>query len=95
MTEFNDIKWKKHRIGAGIQGELKLKNGWEISLVAGEGFYSTPGCGDSISTDWEGRNHNQYTSFEVAIINPNGNIEGDVLGWQCRQKIDKLIKKLN
>lgn len=87
MTEFKNIKWKQHIIGAGIHGELKLKNGWEISLVAGEFFYSTPKDNRESESD--------YTSFEVAIINPNGNIDGDVLGWQSREDIEKLIKKLN
>ncbi len=87
MTNFKDIKWQQHRIGAGVHGQLKLKNGWQISLVAGEFFYSTPKANR--------RNHNQYSTFEVAIINPNGNIDGDVIGWQSREDIDKLIKKLS
>ncbi len=85
--EFKNIKWKQHSIGAGIQGLSELKDGWEISLVAGEFFYSTPK---------ENReNESDYSSFEVALFNPNGNSEGDVLGWQSREDIEKLIERFN
>ena len=40
-------------------------------------------------------NVKDVASFEVAIINKDGEFVDDVLGWQGREDIDKLIKKLS
>ena len=86
---FKDIKWKQHRIGKGsIQGLLMLDNGIEFSVVAGPTMYSLPRDA--------GNSPNDFDKFEVAIIGPDSHFisseEGDVLGWQSRSDINKLIQ---
>ena len=93
MKTFKDIKFKPHKVGKGaIQGLLMLDNGIELSVVAGEGMYSTGkgGIREAINKVEDA------SSFEVAIFDQDGKfIPADndmVLGWQSREDIDKLIK---
>ena len=94
MKKFEDIKWKKHRLGKGhIQGLLMLDNGIELSVVAGSGMYSAGKDG----VRGEVNNVKDASSFEVAIFDQDGEFIGDdmVLGWQSREDIDKIIKKFS
>ena len=89
MKKFEDIKWKQHRLGKGfIQGLLMLDNGIELSIVAGPGMYSLPRDA--------GNSPDDFDTFEVAVFDQDGNFilsdEGDVLGWQSREDINKLIQ---
>jgi hypothetical protein len=83
MKTFNDIIWKKHRIPGAIQGILKLKKGFELSVVAGEFHYSTPR--ENLGSP------DLHSSFEVAIFDNEGKFVGDVLGWQSREDINTLL----
>ena len=79
MKKFEDIKWKKHRLGKGhIQGLLMLDNGIELSVVAGTGMYSAGKDG----VRGEVNNVKDASSFEVAIFDQDGEFIGDdmVLG---------------
>jgi len=94
MKKFEDIKWKKHRLGKGhIQGLLMLDNGIELSVVAGSGMYSAGKDG----VRGEVNNFKDASSFEVAIFDQDGEFIGDdmVLGWQSKEDINKLIKKFS
>ncbi len=89
MKKFENIKWKQHRIGKGsIQGLLMLDNGIELSVVAGPTMYSLPKDA--------GNSPDDFDKFEVAVFDQDGNFilseEGDVLGWQSREDINKLIQ---
>ena len=93
MKKFKDITFKKHKLGKGnIQGLLKLDNGIELSIVAGEGMYSSGKNGVRGKID----KVEDASSFEVAIFDQDGEFiqaEHDmVLGWQSREDIDKLIQ---
>ena len=94
MKTFKDIKFKKHQVGKGaIRGLLKLHNGIEFSVVAGEGMYSTGKGGVREAID----KVEDASSFEVAIFDQDGEFIGDdmVLGWQSKEDINKLIKKFS
>jgi len=92
MKTFKDVTFKQHKLGKGhIQGLLMLDNGIELSIVAGSGMYSTSKNGARAAVN----NVKDVASFEVAVINKDGDIVGDVKGWQGREDIDKLIKKLS
>ena len=94
MKKFEDIKWKKHRLGKGhIQGLLMLDNGIELSVVAGSGMYSAGKDGVRGTVN----NVKDASSFEVAIFDQDGEFIGDdmVLGWQSKEDINKLIKKFS
>ena len=94
MKSFKDVIFKKHRLGKGhIQGLLMLDNGIELSVVAGSGMYSAGKDG----VRGEVNNVKDASSFEVAIFDQDGEFIGDdmVLGWQSREDIDNIIKKLS
>ena len=66
-----------------------------MSVLGGFGFYSEPR--ENLTTP------NDFDSFEVAVFAPNGdwatqvffpNIHDDVIGWQTRDAINELIKKI-
>ncbi len=93
MKTFKDIKFKQHKIGKGaIQGLLMLDNGIELSVVAGEGMYSSGKGGVREPID----KVEDAISFEVAIFDQDGKFIGAdndlVLGWQSREDIDTLIQ---
>ena len=83
---FKSLKWKKHRIIDGaIQGKLTLSNGIEFSVVAGPTLYSLPKD--------KGDSPDDFDKFEVAIFDKDGEfMDDDVLGWQSREDINKLIQ---
>ena len=83
---FKSLKWKKHRIIDGaIQGKLTLSNGIEFSVVAGPTLYSLPRD--------KGNSPDDFDKFEVAIFDQAGEfMDGDILGWQSREDINKLIQ---
>ena len=40
MKTFNDLKFKKHPLGNGIQATIEITPNVFISVIAGEGFYN-------------------------------------------------------
>lgn len=94
MKNFKDIVFKPHPHGFGIKGSLKV-NGHLLSVVAGEGMYSTPRKNLTSPDDFE--------SFEVAVFDSVGNfvtqevvpnINDDVVGWQTRMDINIIITRI-
>ncbi len=92
MTTFNDLIFKDHfRM---INAHHVFDNNWEISVSAGSGNYCTPRESNLDSS--------AYSSFEVAIFNPNGDfatkdvlqIDDDVVGWQGREDINNIIEMI-
>ena len=90
MKTFKDLVFKKHKVCKGIQASLEIKPNVFISVVAGEGMYSTSRNGVKKAVD----KVEDVSSFEVAIINenlPDDEHQWDVQGWVSREDIDKLI----
>ena len=85
MKTFDDIEWGKHGIPGALQGKLKLDNGLELSVVAGEFMYCSP-RENKLSLD-------EYKSFEVAIFSEHGSMLGDPDGWQDRDDVNRTIAK--
>ena len=92
MTTFNDLIFKDH--GNLINAHHVFDNNWEISVSAGSGNYCTPRESNLDSS--------AYSSFEVAIFNPNGDfatsevlqIDDVVVGWQGREDINNIIEMI-
>jgi len=92
MIQFKDLKFKDHF--GGINASHLFENKWKISVVAGQMAYSTP-REDNLDSS-------QFSSFEVAIFNPNGEfatsdilqIDDDVAGWQEREDINNIIEMI-
>ena len=82
MTQFKDLIFKDHF--HMINAHHVFDNDWEISVSAGFGNYCTPRESNLDSS--------AYSSFEVAIFNPNGDfatsevlqVDDDIVGWQGR-----------
>lgn len=93
MKTFNDLEFKAHPVTKnGIHASLELKPNIFISVVAGEGFYSTSKKGSKA----ECTKVEDALSFEVAIIDENLSTEEqewEIFGWQRREEIDKLLKE--
>jgi hypothetical protein len=76
----------------GINAVYEFKNGWKISVSAGEFPYSYPRENFG--------NPEGYSSFEVAVIDNNDDFatkritdsDDDVLGWMSRDEINELIQ---
>ena len=54
MKTFNDLKFKKHPLGNGIQAKIEITPNVFMSVIAGEGFYSTSKDGSKKSTYQQG-----------------------------------------
>lgn len=87
---FKDLKFKKHSVVEGIQATLEIKPKVFMSVVAGEGMYSNGKTGNRTAVS----KPEDVTSFEVGIIDenlPKEEQQWEVMGWQSREDIDKLI----
>lgn len=89
---FKDLKFKKHSVVEGIQATLEVKPNVFISVVAGDGMYSTGKTGHRAAVS----KVEDVSTFEVGIIDENldkENREWDVQGWQSREDINKIIQE--
>ena len=77
MASFKNLVFVPHPFSKGIMAKYRFDNGKEISIVAGEGLYSTPNI-PVYSAD-------VVSSFEVMF-------DGEVTGWQSREDINKIFK---
>ena len=90
--EFKDLEFKKHSVVEGIQATLEIKPKVFISVVAGNGMYSTGKTGHRAAVS----KVEDVSTFEVGIIDENldkENQEWDVQGWMSREEISKLIQE--
>ena len=90
--EFKDLKFKKHSVIEGIQATLEVKPKVFISVVAGDGMYSTGKTGHRAAVS----KVEDVSTFEVGIIDENlekENQEWEVQGWMSREEISKLIQE--
>jgi len=91
--EFKDLEFKKHSVVEGIQATLEVKPNVFISVVAGNGMYSTGKTGHRAAVS----KVEDVSTFEVGIIDENldeENREWDVQGWQTREDIDNILKNV-
>jgi|TARA_R100000030_G_C3151228_1_gene98297 hypothetical protein len=91
---FNDLIFKPHPVKGvkGIHATLELKPNIHMSIVAGEGMYCTTKNGIKKAVS----KVEDVVSFEVAIIDENVNEEDqewEVLGWQSREDINKMLSE--
>ena len=93
MKKFENLRFKP--FNNGVNAHHIFDNKFEISVSASKFAYCTP-REDNLDSS-------QYTSFEVAIINPDGefctgevlHIEDSVIGWQGREQITNIIETIN
>ena len=92
---FKDLEFKPHKLGKdiGIQAKLEINPQVFVSVIAGEGFYSTGKDGVRKAVI----NPNDVSTFEVGIIDENlseENQQWEVIGFQNREEINELLKSL-
>jgi len=79
--KFKNLGFIKHPVVKGIISQVFTDDGKRISIVCGEGMYSTSRAGNRK----ECTSVEDASSFEVLV-------DGDeVLGWQSREDIDKIL----
>jgi hypothetical protein len=79
---FKNLGFIKHPVVKGIMAQVFTDEGKRISIVCGEGLYSTSRAGNRA----ECTNLDDASSFEVFVDG-----EEDVRCWQSREDIDKLL----
>lgn len=77
MASFKNLVFVPHPFSKGIMAKYRFDNGKEISIVAGEGLYSTFNTPVYSEDD--------VLSFEVMF-------DGEVNGWQSREQIEEIFK---
>ncbi len=82
--KFKNLGFIKHPVVKGIISQVFTDDGTRISIVCGEGMYSTSRAGNRGICD----SIEDAASFEVMVG------DNDPLGWQSKEDIDKLFKKL-
>ncbi|MCP4484860.1 MAG: hypothetical protein GY823_09910 [Flavobacteriaceae bacterium] len=82
--KFKNLGFIKHPVVKGIISQVFTDDGTRISIVCGEGMYSTSRAGNRAMCD----SIEDAGSFEVMVG------DNDPLGWQSREDIDKLFEKL-
>jgi len=92
---FKDLKFKPHKVipKKGIQATLEIKPQVFISVIAGEGFYSSGKTGNRAAIT----NSKDVSSFEVGIVDENLPVDEqqcEVMGWQSREDIDSILKNV-
>tara|TARA_R100001509_G_scaffold160967_1_gene129448 strand:- start:1120 stop:1377 length:258 start_codon:yes stop_codon:yes gene_type:complete len=79
--KFKNLGFIKHPTVKGIISQVFTDDGKRISIVCGEGMYSTSRAGNRKACN----SVEDASSFEVLV---DGN---EVLGWQSREDIDKIL----
>ena len=79
--KFKNLGFIKHPVVKGIMAQVFTDNGKRISIVCGEGMYSSSKAGNRA----ECSSVEDAASFEVMIG------DADPIGWQSREDIDKIL----
>ena len=97
IPTFKNLKFRPHQIDSKcIRASLELKPNITLSVVAGPGMYSLPGGSGDRSKFDEYPDSNDFSSFEVMVIDEtlSNDAQADVIGWQSREDINNLIVKI-
>jgi hypothetical protein len=93
--KFKELEFEKQHHG-GFGATIEFKEGFTLSVQCGEFVYCTPR--ENLNSPTE------YSSFEIAIIDPEGRFITDlfikehheeVAGWQSREDIDDIFALLS
>jgi|TARA_R110000803_G_scaffold41011_2_gene88374 hypothetical protein len=98
MKTFEDLNFNTHKnTKKGISATMELTPNVFMSVIAGPGFYSTPGGIGSDDSKFKNKpSVKDFSSFEVGIIDenlPEDEQQFEVTGWMGRDEINTLISK--
>ncbi|MDB0070911.1 hypothetical protein N9E82_00905 [bacterium] len=82
--QFKNLSFITHPVLEGIMAQVICNNGKRLSVVAGEGTYSSSKDGVRAAVS----KVEDVSSFEVMI-------GAKVLGWQSREDINNILKENN
>ena len=84
MASFDNLVFVSHPMNPykAIMAKYRFDNGKEISIVAGEGLYTTSVDGVRAAVE----DPDDVSSFEVMF-------DGEVTGWQNRADINKIFEE--
>lgn len=83
MKTFKDLEFKSHQYLPGLQANLEFKNGYAVSVLCGEKFYS-----NGMDT------YELAVLDETGSITYTTDITDDVLGYQTIGEITEAMKKV-
>ena len=92
---FENLVFEPNPFAGGIRAKMEVGDGYVISVIAGHSAYSTPR--KNLASP------NEFTEFEVAILNSDDMLitedffpkcDDDVLGYQSREDINRIIEAL-
>ena len=79
--KFKNLGFIEHPVAKGIIAQIFTDEGKRISIVCGEGMYSSSKAGNRAKCS----SVEDAASFEVMIG------DGDPIGWQSRKDIDRIL----
>jgi hypothetical protein len=79
--QFKNLGFIEHPVVKGIIAQVFTNEGERISIVCGQGMYSTSRAGNREACN----SVDDASSFEVMVG------DNDPIGWQSREDIDKLL----
>lgn len=89
MITFDDIQFKSHNFGNGLHGLIFFPNGYGLSVVNYKSPFGGGGSYTSSKDDWEvAIIKGDKDKWEITYDTP---ITNDVLGYQTKEDINKLI----
>ncbi len=80
---FNELEFKTHPMGSGVQATHVFPNGIKVSVVGGAGFY-----GDGVES------FEMAALLPSGGFLPLGE-DDDVLGWVTKSEIDSLLQSIS
>jgi|TARA_B100000780_G_scaffold230225_1_gene169934 hypothetical protein len=90
--KFENLKFSINKFNTGIAALATIDDNLEVSVIAGDCTYSSPG-GFGI-TGTKVTEESQVTSFEVAVLR-DGKVDGEVMGWKSRDEITTILQTIN
>lgn len=82
-VKFEDLEFKPHRLGFGQHAKMSFKNGYGVSVVFGDKFYS-----NGVDTYELAVLKNGTLDYDNPVAN------GDVVGYLHKTELVKLINKV-
>ena len=72
---FDLLNFRPHSLPNAVQALYQFDNDWQISVVSGDKLYGNLDDG----------------TYEVAIFRPNGNMIGDISGWNTKNEVSAMM----
>lgn len=82
MKTFKDLQFGPHKVGVGTHAQMYFDNGYGVSVVCGELFYS-----NGIDTYEVAILHNGYITYSTDITS-------DVLGDQTADEVSEIMRRV-